>query len=212
VPSSGKNQLPLQFMRNADGRITSQGASAGDYQLIFADGHKRSLTVSGVAAPTEISGPWEVSFAPGLGAPEKIVFDHLTDWTARPEEGIKHYSGKATYRRTFDIAATRDPREALLLDLGKVDDIAVVRVNGQELGTLWQPPYRIDISPAVKPGANTLEVDVVNTWNNRLAGDAALPAEQRHTSVTAETVKKNAPLLPAGLIGPVTLQAVESVK
>ena len=212
LPSGGKNPLPLQFMRNTDGRITSQGGSAGDYQLIFADGHKRSLTVSGVATPTEISGPWEVSFTPGWGAPEKIVFDHLTDWTARPEEGIKHYSGKATYRRTFDIAATRDPREALLLDLGKVDDIAVVRVNGQELGTLWQPPYRIDISPAVKPGANTLEVDVVNTWNNRLAGDAALPAEQRYTSVTAETVKKNAPLLPAGLIGPVTLQAVESVK
>ena len=58
---------------------------------------------------------------------------------------------------------------------------------------------------AVKPGANTLEVDVVNTWNNRLAGDAGLPVEQRHTSITAPTVGKDSPLLPAGLLGPVRL-------
>ena len=93
-----------------------------------------------------------------------------------------------------------------MLDLGKVNDIAVVRVNGQDLGTLWQPPFRVDITTAVKSGANSLEVDIVNTWNNRLAGDAALPAEQRHTSITAQTVTRGSPLLPAGLIGPVTIR------
>jgi len=92
------------------------------------------------------------------------------------------------------------------LDLGKVNDIATVRVNGQDLGTLWLPPYRLDITSAVKPGANTLEVEVVNTWNNRLVGDAALPLEQRRTLLTAPTVRKNSPLMPAGLIGPVTTQ------
>ena len=158
----------------------------------------------------EISGPWEVSFAPGWDAPKKITFDQLADWTQRSEDGIKYFSGKATYRRTFDIpdSASRAPHPALILDLGKVNDLAVVRVNGRELGTLWHPPYRVDIATAVKPGANTLEIDVVNTWNNRLAGDAALPVEQRHTSITAPTVNKNSTLLPAGLIGPVTLQQI----
>ena len=100
----------------------------------------------------------------------------------------------------------------MILDLGKVNDIAVVRVNGQELATLWQPPYRLDITAAVKPGANTLEVDVVNTWNNRLAGDAALPLAQRHTFVTMPTVSKDSPLMPAGLIGPVTIQQAARLK
>jgi hypothetical protein len=207
-PSDGADTFPLQLTRNPDGRIKTQGGQAGDYELKFADGQTRPLKIADAAAPMEISGPWEVSFPPGWGAPEKITFDQLTDWTKRPEDGIKHFSGKASYRRTFEISDSLllAPRSALFLDLGKVNDIAVVRVNGRELGTLWQPPYRVNIAAAVKPGANTLDVDVVNTWNNRLAGDAALPVEERHTSITAPTVNKNSPLLPAGLIGPVTLR------
>jgi hypothetical protein len=204
-PGDMANEHPLQLTRNAAGRITAQGGQADEYELKFADAHTRALTVSAAAAPVEISGPWEVSFAPGWGAPEKITFDHLTDWTKRAEDGIKFFSGTATYRKTFSVSAQTPPGSALILDLGKVNDIAVVRVNGQNLGTLWQPPYRVDIAAAVKPGENTLEVQIVNTWNNRLAGDAALPVAERRTSITAPTVKKDSPLLPAGLLGPVTL-------
>ncbi len=205
-PSDGAGERPLQLTRSTAGKITAHGGQAGDYELKFADGQTRPLKISAAAAPMEITGPWEVSFAPGRGAPEKITFDQLTDWTKRSEDGIKHFSGKATYRRAFEVSAQRPPNSAMILDLGKVSDLATVRVNGQEIGTVWLPPYRVDITAAVKPGANTLEVGVVNTWNNRLAGDAALPVEQRHTSLTATTVKKDAPLLPAGLIGPVTIQ------
>ena len=204
-PSDGADAIPLQLTRNADDRITAQGGQSGVYELKFADGHTQTLTGS-AAAPVEITGPWEVSFAPGWGAPEKIAFEDLTDWTKRSEDGIKFFSGKATYRKTFDVSAQHPSGSALMLDLGKVNDIAVVRVNGQDLGTLWQPPFRVDITTAVKSGANSLEVDIVNTWNNRLAGDAALPAEQRHTSITAQTVTRGSPLLPAGLIGPVTIR------
>ncbi len=209
-PGDGASELPFQLTRTTYGRINAQGGKSGDYELKFADGHACTLAVPATAAPMEIAGPWEVSFPPGWGAPEKITFGHLTDWTKRSEDGIKYFSGKATYHYTFDGSdlALRTPHSALILDLGKVNDIAVVRVNGQKLGTLWQPPYRVDISTAIKSGGNMLEVDVVNTWNNRLAGDAALPVEQRHTSITAPTVNKKSPLLPAGLIGPVTLQQV----
>ena len=210
-PSSyGAEELPLQFTRSAAGQITAQGGQAGAYQLKFADGRTRPLTLLAAAAPVEISGPWEVNFAAGWGAPEKVTFDQLTDWTQRAEEGIRHFSGKATYRRTFEVPAQRASGAALILDLGKVNDLATVRVNGQDLGTLWHPPYRLDITAAAKPGANTLEVDVVNTWNNRLAGDAALPVGQRRTSTTANTVTKDTPLLPAGLIGPVRCWAANS--
>ena len=210
-PTDGVEVLPFQLTRNPAGKINAQGGQAGDYQLTFADGKTRALKLSH-ASPLEMTGPWEVSFAPGRGAPEKITFYQLTDWTKRPEAGIKHFSGKATYRRTFEVLAQRPPGSAMILDLGKVNDIATVRVNGQELATLWLPPYRLDITAAVKPGANTLEVDVVNTWNNRLAGDAALPLQQRRTVLTAPTVSKDSPLMPAGLIGPVTIQQAFEIK
>ena len=207
-PGDAADVFALQLTRDPTGKINAQGGQAGNYALKFADGSTRALTVPAAATPVEINGPWEVSFAPGRGAPEKITFDQLADWTQRPEDEVKYFSGKATYRQTFDLPEStfRAPHSAMILDLGKVNDIAVVRVNGRELGTLWQPPYRVNINHAVHPGMNTLEVDVVNCWNNRLAGDAALPAYQRHTSITAPTVNKHSPLLPAGLIGPVTLQ------
>ena len=204
-PNDGADAFPLQLTRNAAGRVTTQGGQPGEYKLKFADDHTRALTVS-AAAPVEISGSWEVSFTPGWGAPEKITFDQLTDWTKRTEFGIKYFSGTATYRKTFSVSALRTSHSALFLDLGKVNDIAVVRVNGQNLGTLWQPPYRVNLASAVKPGENILEVQIVNTWNNRLAGDAALPVEDRRTSITAPTGQKNSLLLPAGLLGPVTLR------
>ena len=211
-PEKGSSAVPIQLTRNTDGQIVAQGGEPGDYEVKFADGRVRTLKVSSVAVPAEITGAWEVSFAPGRDAPEKIAFDTLTDWTKRPEAGIKHFSGKATYRKTFEVPAERLPGSAMILDLGKVNDIAVVRVNGQELATLWLPSYRLDITAAVKPGANTLEVDVVNCWNNRLAGDAALLLEQRHTSLTSPTVSKDSPLMPAGLIGPVTIQQAVKIK
>ena len=212
-PSDTADAFPLQLTRKPDGRITAQGGLAGDYELKFADGQTRSLKIADAPAPVEISGPWEVSFPPGWGAPEKVMFDQLTDWTQRSEDDIKHFSGKVTYRGTFDIpdSALRTPHSAFFLDLGKVNDIAVVRVNGQDLGTLWQPPYRVDIAAAVKPGANTLEVEVVNTWNNRLVGDAGLPVAQRHTSVTAATKSPQSSLMPAGLLGTVSLQKIKTI-
>ncbi|MEI6604463.1 MAG: glycosyl hydrolase [Verrucomicrobiota bacterium] len=205
-PSTGDSEQPFQVTRDSAGNFSVQGGQPGDYQLKMADGQTRQLQVAATPAPIDITGPWDVSFAPGRGAPQKITFDVLTDWTKRPEEGIKHFSGKATYRRTFEVLAQRPPGSPMILDLGKVNDIATVRLNGRQLATLWLPPYRLDITDAVKLGSNTLEVDVVNTWNNRLVGDAALPLKQRITSITAATVSKDTPLTPAGLLGPVSLK------
>ncbi len=187
--------------------LAALASLAGEYELTFADGRRQSLDIRNVPQPQTLDGPWQVRFTAGWGAPEQATFDSLCDWTQRPEEGIRHYSGKAVYRKTFDLPPSRAEERGLriLLDLGEVRDLAVVRLNGRDLGTLWLAPWRLDVSDALKAGENTLEIEVSNVWNNRLAGDADLPAAKRRTFLLAPTVGKDAPLLPAGLLGPARL-------
>lgn len=158
-----------------------------------------------------VSGDWDVAFDPKWGGPAHADFSTLADWITRPEEGIKFYSGKATYRTTFQLSETavNAPNAGMHLDLGDVRDVAVVRLNGKELGTLWTAPWAVDISSAAKAGANTLEVTVINPWNNRLVGDSKLPIAERRTSLSLQTVHPKTPLQSAGLLGPVTVQVVE---
>jgi hypothetical protein len=177
----------------------------GSYELKQADGKTRTLNVASVPAPRELAGPWEVQFAS-----EKATFDKLEDWTTRPEETIRHYSGKAVYRMAFE-SPIANRQSLIFLDLGNVHDLATVRLNGQTLRTLWLAPWRVDITGAIKPGRNELEIEIVNAWNNRLVGDRALPADKRQTFLAKDTPPKNAPLLPAGLLGPVTLQTAEKI-
>jgi hypothetical protein len=99
----------------------------------------------------------------------------------------------------------RQPGRRLHLDLGKVKNVAQVRLNGKDLGVVWTAPWQVEITDAVKPAGNLLEIDVVNLWPNRLIGDAALPPEKRLTTTNVTAYTKDSPLLPSGLLGPVTL-------
>ena len=157
-----------------------------------------------------LDGAWEVSFDPQWGGPAKVTFATLGDWTTHGDAGVKSYSGKAVYRKRFTGPDKLQPGQRVLLDLGEARDLAVVRVNESDLGTLWTAPWRIDVTSALKPGDNLLEVEVINPWNNRLVRDAALPTAERLTSLTLATVKPNTPLIPAGLLGPVVVQIAES--
>ncbi len=153
-----------------------------------------------------IAGPWDVTFDAKWGGPEQPVrFDSLTDWTEHKDPGIKFYSGKAVYWTTFEI--DHDPASnRLAIELGQVNDIGIarVRLNGTDLGVVWRPPFRADVSKAVKRGENKLEVMVVNSWRNRLIGDRELSEDKRLTR-TNISVTKNWKLEPSGLLGPVTL-------
>ncbi len=156
-----------------------------------------------LAPIAEVSGPWNVSFDPKWGAPAQVTFDKLQSWTTRPEEGVKFYSGTATYRKTIDLPAIAAGQK-LLLELGDVRDngMARVRLNGQDMGVTWTPPFRVDISAAAKTGANQLEIEVANSWRNRLVRDRDLPKEQRLTK-TNVTIKPDWNLVDSGLLGPV---------
>ncbi|HVU33039.1 MAG TPA: glycosyl hydrolase [Opitutaceae bacterium] len=150
----------------------------------------------------DVRGPWQVTFDRKWGGPGTVAFDSLVSWTMRPEPGIRFYSGTATYRRAFDVSAG-DAGARLWLDLGAVRELAAVRVNGMPVGIVWAPPFRVDISPAVRVGENQLEIDVVNFWPNRIIGDASLPAERRFTRTNIAKLTARSPLMPSGLFGPV---------
>jgi len=151
----------------------------------------------------EITGPWTVNFDPKWGGPQEVRFDKLEDWITRAEAGIKYYSGKATYRKTFELAAV--PKSKTYLHLGDVREVAAVRLNGRDLGVLWTKPFQVDVSDALKAGANTLEIDVVNLWPNRLTGDTFLEKDKRFTRTDMNKYTQSSQLLPSGLLGPVQL-------
>ena len=164
----------------------------------------QNLPTSTVLQTLETS--WEVSFDRAMGAPAKVLFEKLEDWTHRPEPGLKYYSGMATYRTSFhvDAAGISSVGSRLSLDLGKVEVMARVRVNGTDCGVVWTAPWQVDISRAVKPGENRLEIEVANLWPNRMIGDAASP-DKPFTQTTYRPYKAGDPLLPSGLLGPVRL-------
>jgi hypothetical protein len=156
-----------------------------------------------LAVLSELSGPWTVSFDTHWGGPESALFDKLESWTARAEPGIKYYSGTAVYRKTFALADTA--RQKVLLDLGGVRELAEVKINGQSCGIVWTPPFRVDITGAAKQGENSLEIEVVNFWPNRIIGDQFLPPGERLTRTNIRQLKRTTPLMESGLLGPVRL-------
>jgi hypothetical protein len=183
-----------------------------------------------------VGGPWQVRFAPNWGAPAEVTFDKLISWSEHNDSGVKYFSGEAAYLKTFNV-----PREMLakggrlFLDLGKVQVMARVKLNGKDLETLWKPPFRVDVTGVAKPGENKLEIKIVNLWPNRMIGDEQLPEDSdrnsngtlkswpqwvqegkpsptgRYTFTSWRLWRKNDALLESGLIGPVELVAVQAV-
>jgi hypothetical protein len=124
----------------------------------------------------DITGSWPVTFDPAWGGPGTVEFEKLDDWTVRPEHGIKYFSGTALYKKTVTLPRLA-PGKRVYLDLGAVNHLATVTVNGKKVGVLWTAPWRIEIGSAAKEGANTIEVAVTNVWANRVMGDEKEPAD-----------------------------------
>jgi hypothetical protein len=204
----------------------------GSYVLKTADGKTRQFQVAALPEPLTVAGPWELRFPPNWGAPERVTLDTLISWPEHADPGVKCFSGTATYSKTVNVPQDLPAKDRrLYLDLGRVQVMAEVRLNGKNLGILWKPPYRLDVTGAVKAGDNALEVKVTNLWVNRLIGDEQLPEDSkrnpngtlaawpawllegkssptgRFTFTSWRLWKKGEPLLESGLLGPVTLRA-----
>ena len=207
----------------------------GRYAVTSAAG-EHILDVEGLPPPRAIDGRWRLIFPAGLGAPAQVDLDRLMSLRLHPDAGVRHFAGTVTYQSRFDFDRSRPGEERrIFLDLGRVEVIAAIRLNGRELGTLWKPPFRADITDALRHGGNALDVRVTTLWPNRLIGDEQFPAQYRY-DVTAFSAtggiaalpdwyregrpmppgkrvafatwrhfEADAPLLEAGLLGPVRL-------
>ena len=233
----GRTVLPLKFASSESAFIVFRKPLSG-FKPAAGSENFPELKSAG-----EITGPWQVRFDPKWGGPEKpVTFATLEDWTKRPEPGIRYFSGTAAYAKTFDLpkSATGDRPSAIYLDLGSVQALAEVSLNGKNLGVIWTAPWRVDISSAVKSKRNRLEIKVTNVWANRLIGDEQQPADceygqgafgfggplkafpdwflngrprpspSRFTFTTWNYFDKNSPLVASGLLGPVSICTPES--
>jgi len=155
-----------------------------------------------------ITTPWTVNFDKSMRGPANpVVFNTLTDWSLNANDSIKYYSGTAYYHNTFKISKLV-PGVYYIIDLGLARAVAKVSINGVEMGGAWTPPYQVDITKALKPGTNQLEIKVVNTWENRLIGDARMPADQRKVSATFGPGAGTG-LESSGLLGPVKIELIK---
>lgn len=195
-----------------EGKKSISMYDSGDYDLTWSDGKKEKISVKESSNITELTGAWNVHFDPKWGGPDHYAMNELKSWIKLEEPGIKYYSGTAVYSKSFDLITKEIKGKQVILDLGNVQEMASININGKQLQVIWSAPFRFDITPFVRNGSNQLEVEVVNMWPNRLIGDAKLPLEQRLTKTNIN--KFNVPdgekyLRESGLIGPVIVKFVK---
>ena len=234
TPVSSSASPPVELERDNAGNLRARIWEAAPCAVQFNDDTVVELPAPTLPATLTIEGPWQISFPPNLGAPASATFERLLSWPEHTDPGIRFFSGTATYRTKFQVANRQSPA---FLDLGRVEVIAGVSLNGKPLGTLWKPPFRCEVTGLLRDGDNELEIHVTNLWPNRMIGDAALPDDipwqpggkgsvlparwpdwllqdkPRPSGRIAFCTRKNVydksdPLLPSGLLGPVTVRAV----
>ena len=152
----------------------------------------------------ELDGPWVIAFQPDRGAPPSVTETGLQSWSDNSDPGVRYFSGTGAYTKDFVLGAKK-PRGRIILDLGELREVAEVRVNGRSIDTVWNPPFKLDITAAVHPGTNTLTVNVANLWVNRLIGDQQPDVKTKYTFTTIPTYEAGAPLRVSGLLGPVRI-------
>jgi hypothetical protein len=194
----GRTLVPVQLEKNGSLFIVFQTPSK------LTSGRtgknwKESRTIK------ELNTPWTVQFDPAFRGPVKpVVFEQLTDWSQHEDSAIRYYSGAAQYTTDFNWTATGSNKQ-FVLQTGTVHNIAEVFVNGISCGIAWTAPYEVEITKALRPGKNSLRIEVINTWANRLIGDRRLPEEKRLTKTNSPYRLEGKPLLPGGVIGPVRI-------
>ena len=176
--------------------------------VVFAKPAGRSPRATATETVRELACDWTLSFESDplhRGPAKPLAMSALADLTRNADPAVKYYSGTVTYRTKFN-AAKPAKGERVTLSFGSVREIARVKVNGRDVGGLWTAPYEVNVSDALKDGANELEVEVCTSWVNRLVGDASMPATKRPTWISTGGYRPNSPLRPAGLVGPVNLR------
>lgn len=228
--------LPGSRVLLENGETIWQTPHPGELAFRTSAGRSGTLRVGSVPQPLPLTGPWELRFPPGRGAAGSVTLDELSSWSDSPVAGIRHFSGTGSYSHSFVLPEhLTQPGIALELDLGAVQVMAEVVVNGANLGVLWKQPFRIDLGDAARAGPNRLDLHVTNLWPNRLIGDEAFPADyprrglttsawpawlgdarrrrgERVTFTSHQFWEQGSPLQPSGLLGPVVIRPYARTK
>jgi hypothetical protein len=195
-----------------DKKIKITASENGSYKMKTSTGQAINIEINRIPSDLQLTGPWKVYFDSEWGAPDSVEFAELKSWTEHENPGIRNFSGTACYKKNFQIPRrwlAKDKK--IYFDLGDLWSLGEVILNDRSCGIIWKPPYRIDITEAARPGQNKLEIQITNTWANRLVGDTKLPPEKRFckTNITYSGTPgipwKNIPLRKSGLFGPVRL-------
>lgn len=218
-----------------DDKIQWVTPNTGKITYTNSTGKKKTNEVNSIPKPIDLSSSWDVIFPIKPEASETIKIDELMSWSEFLDENIKHFSGTATYKKTFVLGDNLLQSDySLELDLGSVSVIAEVIINEKNAGVLWKAPFRVNIDDFVKKGKNTLEVKVTNLWVNRLIGDEKLPIDierrgnktkklpkwllnntkrptDRTTFPSWNHYKKDDELKTSGLLGPVKLRVFKII-
>jgi hypothetical protein len=208
-PVTGKRE-PVSY--NIENGFTKVPLNLEPNDAVFVVFHKKARENS-LTLPKKVenglltvTGPWEVSFQSGLGAPGSVTMNELIAWNENPDPGVEYFSGTGTYQKS--IRAEEDwfkPENELWLDLGTVKNLAEVIVNDKSLGIVWKRPFRVSVTDELKPGDNKLEIKVTNLWVNRLIGDQQPGITEKYTYTTMPFYQAESPLLQSGLLGPVQI-------
>ena len=154
----------------------------------------------------ELQGPWAVEFQDDRGAPAQATFETLTPWNENNDPGIKYFSGTASYNKTIEASSEWFAEgEQVWIDLGEVQDLAEVFVNGKSMGIVWKKPFKVDITDGLIQGNNELEIQVTNLWVNRLIGDQQPEMKEKITFVSNPFYRADSPLRRSGLMGSVRI-------
>ena len=208
IKENSGNKMPAYKIVRANEKLIGEFYSRGEY--IFKINEKLIKMKVEVPGPIEIKGPWNLKFTPGWGVCENVTFDSLICWNKCTDFNICHYSGAATYSNIIQIGKEMlTNNNKFILDLDKVYNMAVVKINCSDSITVWEEPYCTDITDCLKAGENKLEITVINSWANRIIGDLNLPESQRKTSIKNFPVyKKDSPLVESGLEGNVKIHVI----
>lgn len=201
-PAPAFDASPADLTSAADGKLHLLARESGRYTTDA--GHRIDATVP---APRAVAGPWRVTFQPGRGAPDAITLTEPASLSRHPDPAVRHFSGTATYEASIQVPAGL-LRKGLrvYLDLGRVEVLSGVKVNGRDLGVVWKEPYRVDVTDVLHAGANSVSLAVTNLWANGMIGDAALPEEGRFTDDTVWAVGERAG--PDGKMHPVMARRI----
>jgi len=215
VRSAGQNPPLMSF--------TKEGILFLENGIYNLEGKGHTLEVNNMNRVQYLGGAWEVTFPGGLGAPPLVIFPELISWTKSENDGIKYFSGIASYEKPFNYDPGTDyvNDNRIFLDLGNISKIGEVWLNGISLGITWSKPYRFDVTGILKRGENKLKIEIANTWSNRLTGDAIKGEKYTSTNIRTTNIEglhtkqvpwADVPLIESGLLGPVTLISCRQIK